>query len=131
MHINGIDHIQIVVKDRDRSLSFYQDVLGLAREEDVDCGDHLLRYFRLPGGQRIELNEYLYKVDDRQGKLNDRGAYRHCALCVSGIFDWERRITEAGYTFHIPVQEDQACGVYSGLLLDPNGVEIELIEPLK
>ena len=128
MTIQNLDHIQIVVKDLQKSIQFYKDVMQFKQEETVDCGNHILRYFRIPSGQRIELNEYLYDVDDHTGKLNDRGAYRHCCFSVTDIKAWEKHITDAGYTFHIPVHYDEANGVDSGLFLDPNGVEIELIE---
>ena len=128
MEIKRLDHITIIVKDLEKTMSFYADVMGFTREQTVDCGDHILRYFRVPGGQRIELNQYLYEVADHKGKLNDKGSYRHCAFEVTDISGWEKRITQAGYPFHIPVHADEKNGVYSGLFLDPNGVEIELIE---
>lgn len=128
MTIKKLDHYTIVVKDLKKTLDFYKNTMGLEFLNTINCGDHILRYFLIPGGQRIELNEYQYQVENHVGKLNDRGAYRHIAFEVEGIFDWEKKITAAGYAFHIPVKFDEKCGVYSGLFLDPNGVEIELIE---
>lgn len=128
MKVNQLDHISIIIKDLEKSIDFYKNTMGFAQEETVDCGDHVLRYFRVSGGQRLELNQYLYEVNDHVGKLNDKGAYRHCAFEVEDIKAWEKKITEAGYPFHIAVHLEEQTHMYSGLFLDPNGVEIELLE---
>ena len=64
MRIKGIDHVTINLKDVARSLWFYGELLGFERLPDVDMGDHLLRYFALPGGGRLELTEYRYETAD-------------------------------------------------------------------
>jgi lactoylglutathione lyase len=128
MEIKRIDHMTIVIKDLKKTQAFYGELLGLKQLPSVNLGDHLLHYFAIPGGQKLELTEYLYPVHDHKGELNDRGSYRHLAFEVTDIYGWEKKITEAGYPFHIPVAPSPELGFTGGLLRDPNGVEIELLE---
>lgn len=131
MEIKKIDHISIIVKDLNKSLEFYGKILNFKLIKTIKKEHQILRHFEISNNQFIELNEYLYDVDDHKGKLNDRGTYRHLALEVTNIEDWEQILTLKGYPFHIPVAIDKTSNLKNGLFLDPNGVEIELIEYLK
>lgn len=64
MIIKKLDHYTIIVKNLEKTLFFYENILGFKRLNTVDCKDHILRYFSIPGGQRLELNEYQYKVNN-------------------------------------------------------------------
>lgn len=128
MTITRIDHIQLVVKDLARSLEFYGDILGLKQLSSVNLGNHILHYFLISSNQRLELNEYLYPTRDSVSELKDRGTWRHLAFEVSDAFAVEKLLEEHGYHFHMPVALDEALHVYSGLVLDPNGVELEFLQ---
>lgn len=130
MQITQIDHIQLVVKHLSESLEFYGSVLGLTRLPDVDMGNHILHYFLLPSGQKIELNEYLYPTRDSASQLKDRGTWRHVALQVDDAHACQNILESHGYKFHAPVALDEKLKCYSGLVLDPNGVEIEFLQHL-
>ena len=60
MKIEAINHITINMKDIDKSLDFYGRVLGLEKLNEINMGDHYIRYFALPGGVKLELLEYFY-----------------------------------------------------------------------
>lgn len=128
MHINGIDHMTIIVKNLEESKKFYVGLLGFTQLPAVNEGDHILHYFLVPGGQKIELNEYLYQTRDSVSLLKDRGTWRHLAFAVDDAKAWEQKLTQAGYPFHYPVSFDKALGCYSGLVKDPNGVELEFVQ---
>jgi len=130
MKIKSVDHMTIIVKDLEKTLWFYGTLLGFEQLETVDLGDHILRYFQLPGGVRLELNEYLYPTRDSVSQLKDRGTWRHLAFAVEDVAEVENTLTAAGYPFHYPVSPTPELGVTGGLVKDPNGVEIEFIEYL-
>ena len=118
----------IVIKDLKKTEYFYGTLLGFKQLPSVDLKDHILHYFELPGEQRLELTEYLYPVQEHHGNLNDKGDFRHLAFEVEDVYGWEKKLTDAGYPFHIPVAPSPKLNCSSGLLKDPNGVELELLE---
>jgi len=128
MKIKSVDHVTIIVRDLEKTLWFYGKLLGFKQLQTVDLEDHILRYFQLPGGVKLELNEYLYPTRDSVSQLKDRGTYRHLAFEVDDVFEVEKVLTREGYPFHFPVSHSPELGVTGGLVKDPNGVEIEFIE---
>lgn len=130
MKLNYITHISIIIKDAEKSIYFYSMVLKLPLTKTVNKPNQILRYFKINNEQELELNEYLYEVGTYKGKLNDKGKYRHIAFNVDNIEEWQDYLEKEGYPFHIPVAIDTYLKVKSGLFLDPNGVEIELVEKL-
>ena len=128
MRIKGIDHVTINLKDVARSLWFYGELLGFERLPDVDMGDHLLRYFALPGGGRLELTEYRYETADCGDTATDKGRARHLAFEVEDVYALEKKLTDAGYRFHVPVSHVEKLGFSGGLTRDPNGFELEFLQ---
>ncbi|HNW85607.1 MAG TPA: VOC family protein [Candidatus Limiplasma sp.] len=126
--ILGIDHVTINVTDLAGTLRFYGDVLGLSPLPGVDMGDHELRYFTLPGGAKLELVTYRYPTEDRGQNATDRGRARHLAFEVEDAYATEKKLTEAGYPFHVPVSYVTKLGFYGGLTRDPNGFEVEFLQ---
>ena len=128
MRIKGIDHVTINLKDVARSLWFYGELLGFERLPDVDMGDHLLRYFALPGGGRLELTEYRYETADCGDTATDKGRARHLAFEVEDVYALEKKLTDAGYLFPVPVSHVEKLGFSGGLTRDPNGFELEFLQ---
>ena len=126
--ILGIDHITINVVDLAGTMQFYGDLLGLSPLPDVDMGDHTLRYFALPGGAKLELVTYHYPTEDRGQNATDLGRARHLAFAVEDACATEKKLTEAGYPFHVPVSYVEKLGFYGGLTRDPNGFEVEFLQ---
>lgn len=130
MELNYLTHVSIIIKDAKDSITFYSEVLKLPFVKTITKPNQILRYFKINETQELELNEYLYDVDTYNGNLNDKGKYRHIAFNVDNADEWQEYLEKKGFTFHIPVTIDSYLNVKSGLFLDPNGVEIELVEPL-
>ncbi len=128
MKIKQVDHVTIVVKNLEATKRFYGELLGFKFLESVKLGDHICHYFKIPGGQKLELTEYLYHTDDASFKPNERGILRHLAFEVDDVKEVEKALDEAGYKFHYPVDFTSELGVKNGLVKDPNGVELEFIE---
>lgn len=126
--IKGIDHLTINLRDVEKSLWFYGTLLGLRRLPDVDMGDHLLRYFALPNGGKLELTEYRYATADSGNDATDLGRARHLAFEVDDAYAVEKMLVQAGYPFHVPVSHVECLGFSGGLTRDPNGFELEFLQ---
>lgn len=125
--IKRIDHVTVNITDLQGTLRFYGDLLGLAPLPTVDMGDHTLRYFALPGGGKLELVTYAYPTEDRGREATDKGRARHLAFEVEDAYAVEKKLTEAGYPFHVPVSYVEKLGFHGGLTRDPNGFEVEFL----
>lgn len=128
MKINAINHITVNVKDLEISKAFYSRIMGLTENGFIDMGDHTLTYYDLPGGVRLELIDYEKKVPALDHNVTDTGIYRHFCLEVSGLEEFNAfcRREQVNVTKEYGWVEKLGC--YNVLILDPNGVEIELIE---
>lgn len=125
--IKKIDHMTINVTDMEATLRFYGELLGLERLQTVDMGDHELTFFALPGGAKLELVTYTYPTADHGQVATDRGRVRHLAFEVEDAYVVEKKLTEAGYPFHVPVSFVERLGCHGGLTRDPNGIELEFL----
>lgn len=126
--IQKIDHITINVKDMERTLEFYGTLLALKRLPSVDMGDHVLSYFELPDGGRIELTQYRFPTPDGSGDPTCKGNARHAAFRVDHIDELVKKLEASGYRFHCPVSYVKELGCRCGLVKDPNGFELEFVQ---
>jgi catechol 2,3-dioxygenase-like lactoylglutathione lyase family enzyme len=149
--IRGIDHINIVVADLARSVTFYTEVLGFKKTHDVTMeGDWieqiiglrgvkgLVAFVEPPGGgTRIELLEYKAPPGvalPENSRANTRGL-RHIAFRVENIGAMAAKLRAAGVTlFSDPVKVPQGVVKFAAgdktllYFLDPDGVILELAE---
>ena len=140
--IRGVHHTAIGVRDMERSLAFYRDLLGLPvlrdwieddRQIDLIVGlpDARLRIVHLDAGAGgvVELIEYLsprgkpLPPDFQQCDF----AVTHLAFRVRGIQALYERLRAAGVRFTCPPQE-RPNGWYATYFFDPNDVTLELLE---
>ncbi len=126
--IQKIDHVTINVKNIEKTLDFYRDLLELKQLSSVDMGDHTLSFFELPGGEKIELVQYHFPTEEKSVKSTCKGTARHFAFEVDDIKKLEQRLENSGYHFHCPVTYIEKLGFWSGLVNDPNGFELEFIQ---
>ena len=128
MTVTAVDHITINCRDIRKSCDFYETVLGLSRADTIDMGDHRLHLYHLPG-TKLELIEYKNEQKLVQASNTDVGVYRHVALCVDDIAQALARCEQAGCGVNLaPTAIPQFGGKVVMLIVDPNGVEIELIQ---
>ena len=126
--IKKIDHVTINIKYIDATLHYDGEILGLQALPSVDMGDHILRYFALPGGGKIELTQYYYDVPQLDVDASNKGCARHLAFEVEDIRALEKKLTDAGFVFHSPVSYIEKLGFTGGLTKDPNGFELEFLQ---
>jgi len=150
--IQGIDHLNVVVADMERSLKFYTAVLGFTKTREARlAGEWIERivglkgvrahavFVELPGGgPRIELLRYEAPgggAFPENSQANTIGL-RHFALRVSDVAAMMAKLRAAGvHVFSEPVRVpggvvefDAGATKTLAYFLDPDGVIIELAE---
>ncbi|HEY7197448.1 MAG TPA: VOC family protein [Gaiellaceae bacterium] len=138
-------HAGLTVRDLERSVAFYRDVLGMeiVFEQEKE-GGYLASIVGYPGAHvrmahlafpgdstRMELFEYVSPAPRGEaGEPRDVGV-THVCLVVDDLAETHRRLTEAGVDFYSePVEVDTGAnaggkGVY---LRDPDGITLELFQ---
>lgn len=128
MKIIAVDHITINCFMVKESFDFYENVLELNRVNTIDLGDHVLHLYQLPGSI-LELIEYKDEKKHVHAGNTDVGVYRHFALRVDDIEDVYNRCVQGGYGINLkPTVIKKLNDKVVMLIVDPNGVEIEVIQ---
>lgn len=119
--IVGLHHVSLIVADTDRSLAFYQGVLGLDLEPSrpdlafpgawLKLGDRQLHLLELPNPD---------PVTERPAH---GGRDRHTAVSITGLDGFARRLEAAGIPFTMSCSGRRAL-----FCRDPDGNAWELIE---
>ena len=129
MKIIGVEHISINTNDIQRSLDFYQGILGFHPLEAVDCGDFVIHYLAIPDGRRLELFDYHGKAPQVIHGESETGL-RHLAFEVVDVAAQEKELRAAGVEITLATCDLPNLGVRVLLFLDPNGVTLEFCEKL-
>ena len=127
--IHRIEHISINIFDIQKSIDFYNRILGFEQLETVDCGDFEITYIGLPGGSRLELFDYHTRNQSHPRQESEVGL-RHLAFEVDDVAAHERNLRALGVEITLPTCELPELGVRVLLFLDPNGVTLEFCEKL-
>ena len=119
--------IGVVVRDADRSLAFYRDVLGLPYLGDLDFG--VAHMWRFQAGTSVLK---LLRFRDEPTAANPPGevtatGYRYMSLFVSNIDDLVAEVEQFGAQVAMPVTEFQP-GSRFAFVEDPEGNRIELLD---
>lgn len=124
-------HTMIRVGDIDRSLRFYQDILGFReiRRSDYPDDKFTLVFLQAPGetdhefGPMLELT-YNYGVES----YDLGGGYGHVAFKVDSIADLQDTMDKYGVKFSWGPGKTPDGRKKMAFLTDPDGYKIELIE---
>lgn len=144
--MTSLHHTSLTVRDLDRALAFYRDLLGmevlfeqekkggyLAEIVGYDNAHVRMAQLAFPGGgHRLELFQYLQpEPRGRPGDPRDIGI-THVCLLVDDLGPLHGRLRDAGLEFYSdPIRVDTGVnaggtGVY---LHDPDGITLELFQP--
>jgi lactoylglutathione lyase len=124
--ISSIGHVAIKVKDVDKSLAFWRDLLGfreMLRLHNKD-GSLWLVYLRITDDQYLEI--FPGAEEDHAPGWNANGV-NHVCLTVVGIEDIVQRMEQKGIKMLNPIKEG-ADGNRQAWIEDPDGNRIELME---
>ncbi|MGH7566586.1 MAG: VOC family protein [Gemmatimonadota bacterium] len=119
-------HTMIRVKDLERSVSFYTEVLGLReqRRKVLEKADATLVFLTdETGDHAIELT---YNHDGRNYELGNQ--FGHFALGVPDLEAAREELAAHGVEFSRGPYQVTAGGSTIAFIRDPDGIEIELIE---
>jgi predicted enzyme related to lactoylglutathione lyase len=119
--------IGVVVRDADRSLEFYRDVLGLPYLGDLDFG--VARMWRFQAGTSVVKLLRFHEeptAANPPGEVNATG-YRYMSFFVSNIEDLVAEVAQFGGRVAIGVTEFQP-GSRFAFVEDPEGNRIELLD---
>ena len=141
--IKNIRHTGLVISDIDKSLQFYEKLLGfkvikMQKEEghyinellDLPNASVTTIKMTVPEDQMLELL-YFHDLDceDRKKRINDIGL-THISLTVSDVAQAYSKLTEKGIKFLSSPQESPDGYAKVAFCIDPDGVFIELVEVL-
>ena len=146
MAVIGVHHTGIIVKNLDRSIYFYHDLLGLAIQSEPSpwfSGPELAQGVGVPGASLrqvnlttgdgvLELLEYGNRPgDDDTVPPQNRLGSSHVGLRVDDIAATVADLESKGVVFLSPpnvVDEGTLAGWRWNYFLDPDGYTIELVE---
>ncbi len=113
MHLHRIDHVSLDVRDRRRSLEFYEAVLGLTHAGTLGPVDQPV--FVGPAGARLGL------FQERPPGL------RHVALATDA--PGQQRVLDRLERLAIPYRRERHRDHDSVYFADPDGATLELMVP--
>lgn len=126
-HMLFLDHIAINIIEAKESICFYTETMGLVYLGHIRMEDHTLYYCQLSGKVKLEMIEY----DQSEGRsimsIKTKGIYRHMALEVTDLDMFRKQILDTSCIMQ-DVSDCKKLCFKNMLLMDPNGVEIEVIE---
>lgn len=118
MKIFEINHVAIHVKDVEKSLEFYTQVLGLPEIPRPA--------FDFPGAWLGIGNQQLHLIGGKEGIIDSHSRGNHFALQVTSIKEVEKLFLEKDIEFVGP--KNRPDGAFQIFLQDPDGYFIELTQ---
>ncbi len=115
-----LHHVTLIVSDLDRSIAFYEGVLGLIRESRPDLGFPGL-FYSLGNGQQLHLMQIDYPYDGCERPAHGGRDY-HFALAVDDLDSFTARLNEASIIY-----TRSRSGRAAIFFRDPDGNAIEVI----
>jgi lactoylglutathione lyase len=115
-------HTMIRVKDLDKSLHFYIDLLGLKeiRRKEFEQGRFSLIFLATEAGEpEIELTYNWDQAEDYQ----EGNHFGHLAFSVENIYETCQKLMDAGVTINRPPR----CG-HMAFVRSPDNISIEILQ---
>ena len=132
MKLEKIDHVVITVKDLNKTIDFYTNILGMKLEEFSSSLDNKqIRYAVSFGSQKINIHEE--KKPLKPNALNpSSGSMDICFISQNKISDWIHYLKKKGINIEIgPEQKTGALGpILSIYIRDPDFNLIEISNQL-
>ena len=132
MKLEKIDHVVITVKDLNKTIDFYTNILGMKLEEfSLSLDNKQIRYAVSFGSQKINIHEE--KKPIKPNALNPSpGSMDICFISKNKIKDWVHYLVKKGINIEIgPEKKTGALGpILSLYIRDPDFNLIEISNQL-
>ena len=132
MKLEKIDHVVITVKNLNKTIDFYTNILGMKLEEFSSSLDNKqIRYAVSFGSQKINIHEE--KKPIKPNALNpSSGSMDMCFISKNKINDWVHHLVKKGINIEIgPEKKTGALGpILSIYIRDPDFNLIEISNQL-
>lgn len=124
--ISSLGHIGIKVKDIDKSIAFYTEMMGFPEMFRLHRDDGRVRlvYLRITDDQYLEI--FPEAVQDRAPEPETNGINHFC-LIVENIEEVVRQLSGKGITLYHPLKTG-ADNNRQAWIQDPDGNRVELME---
>ena len=119
-------HTMVRVKDIEKSLAFYTDVLNMKLDHKKRLEDCWL-YFLTDEENTCQI-ELTYNDETPEGGYELGSGFGHFAFSVESLDEFTDKINELGYSYLYPPFDLNGKGSKFAFINDPDGYEIELIE---
>ena len=127
MHVDALDHVNIITADVEGTARFYAEVFGLEpRDGPPPLTHENARWMYDAGGRAIvHINSVeAPRTYDREVRPGPTGALHHVALRCSGFEELRAQLRKRGLDHQL--NEVPAIGLKQIFVLDPNQVLLEL-----
>ena len=125
--IESIDHIVLTIKDLNKTIYFYCDILGMKLEEfKLDNNSEIRKCLKF-GSQKINLHEYNNLIKPG-ANLAKPGTGDICFISNKDVLEWEKLFIRNKIKIqHGPIKQIGATGdLYSIYVRDPDKNLIEI-----
>lgn len=119
-------HTMVRVKDIEKSLAFYTDVLNMRLEHKKRLEDCWL-YFLSDEENTCQI-ELTYNDETPENGYDLGSGFGHFAFSVDSLDEFTQKINKLGYSYLYPPFDLNGKGSKIAFIADPDGYEIELIE---
>ena len=118
-------HTMIRVKDAEKSVKFYTELLGMNRTGEVRLDDCTLYYLSDEDGQtQIELT---YNDETPKEGYENGNAFGHFAFETKSMEEFSEKMNKFGYKYFYEPFFMPEVNMYVAFLKDPDGNEIEIM----
>ena len=119
-------HTMVRVKDIEKSLAFYTDVLNMKFDHKKRLEDCWL-YFLTDEENTCQI-ELTYNDETPEDGYELGSGFGHFAFSVDSLDEFTDKINKLGYSYLYPPFDLNGKGSKIAFINDPDGYEIELIE---
>ncbi len=118
LKVNGIDHLNMDVKDLKETVEFYQNLFGfkVIKEQPE-------QHSKIIGNEKVKLCLY----EDPELNEYKKNGFNHFGFHIDNFDEIIQKCTELGVEIFYggPIKWEKSSSIY---IKDPNGYEIELAE---
>ena len=127
--IKRVEHVGIMVSDMDKSIAFYETLLGFKVRVRVDNGEKEMTFLSHPGLQEFEIE--LIRDIESVRSYSEHGLVNHLAFVVDDLDQTMVRCKQEGIIFITKEPRQGIKGRRTIRFRGPNGEMLQFVEERK